>query len=75
MCLPPIRHDTSLLSAIGAMASRSTCVTLASRSFNPEEVLKFHEAVADALVVGITDEHLGPINYSSRAAQPRLQAR
>ena len=56
MCLPPIMHGTGLLSAIGTMASGSTCVTLASRSFNPEEVLKFHEAVADALVVGITDE-------------------
>ena len=56
MPLPPIMHGTGLLSAIGAMASRSTCVTLASRSFNPGEALKFHEAVADALVVGITDE-------------------
>ena len=74
MRLPPIMHGTGLLSAIGAMASRSTCVTLASRSFNPEEALKFHEAVADALVVGITDEP-GAINYGSRAAQPRLQAR
>ena len=40
MPLPPIMHGTGLLSAIGAMASGGTCVTLASRKFNPEEALK-----------------------------------
>ena len=37
--LPPIMHGTGLLSAINAMTHGGTCVTLTSRSFDPEEAL------------------------------------
>ncbi len=40
MPLPPIMHGTGLLSAVGAMASGGTCVTLQSRSFKAEEALQ-----------------------------------
>ncbi|MBT4159717.1 MAG: AMP-binding protein, partial [Gammaproteobacteria bacterium] len=39
MPLPPIMHGTGLLSAIGAMASGGTCVTLPSRSFDADLAL------------------------------------
>ncbi len=40
MPLPPIMHGTGLLSAIGAFAGGGTCVTLPSRSFEPELALQ-----------------------------------
>jgi len=38
--LPPIMHGTGLLSAMGAMSTGGTCITLASRSFEPELALE-----------------------------------
>lgn len=38
--LPPIMHGTGLLSAVGALASGGTCVTLPSRSFEAELALE-----------------------------------
>ncbi len=38
--LPPMMHGTGLLSAINAMSNGGTCITLASRSFEPELALK-----------------------------------
>lgn len=37
--LPPMMHGTGLLSAVAAMSTGGTCVTLASRSFEPELAL------------------------------------
>ena len=37
--LPPIMHGTGLMSAVAAMSTGGTCVTLASRSFEPELAL------------------------------------
>lgn len=37
--LPPLMHGTGLLSAIGAMNAGGTCITLPSRSFEPELAL------------------------------------
>ncbi len=38
--LPPIMHGTGLLSSVGAMSTGGTCITLASRSFEPELALE-----------------------------------
>lgn len=38
--LPPIMHGTGLLSAVGAVTMGGTCVTLPSRSFEPELALE-----------------------------------
>ena len=51
--LPPIMHGTGLLSAIGAMASGGTCVTLPSQSFRAEEALEAidrHKVTATTIV-------------------------
>ena len=49
--LPPIMHGTGLLSAIGAMANGGTCVTLPSRSFEPELALR---AIDEHKVTSVT---------------------
>ena len=38
--LPPIMHGTGLMSAVAAMSTGGTCITLASRSFEPELALE-----------------------------------
>ncbi|MDA0978811.1 MAG: acyl-CoA synthetase [Proteobacteria bacterium] len=51
--LPPIMHGTGLLSAIGAMANGGTCVTLPSRSFEPElavQMIEQHRVTACTIV-------------------------
>jgi len=52
--LPPIMHGTGLLSAVGAMSSGGTCVTLPSRSFEPELALANIDAhkVTSVTIVG-----------------------
>ncbi len=52
--LPPIMHGTGLLSAIGAMANGGTCVTLPSRSFEPDLALSAIERhkVTTVTIVG-----------------------
>ena len=49
--LPPIMHGTGLLSAVGAMSNGGTCVTLPSRSFEPELAL---QNVNDHKVTAVT---------------------
>jgi 3-oxocholest-4-en-26-oate---CoA ligase len=52
--LPPMMHGTGLLSAVGAMTHAGTCVTLANRSFDPDEALSAIERhrVTAATIVG-----------------------
>ena len=49
--LPPIMHGTGLLSAINAMTNGGACVTLPSRSFEPELAL---EKIAQHRVTAVT---------------------
>ncbi|MEX2327347.1 MAG: AMP-binding protein, partial [Pseudomonadales bacterium] len=49
--LPPLMHGTGLLSAISAMTSGGTCITLPSRSFEPELAL---EAIDKHRVTAVT---------------------
>ena len=51
--LPPIMHGTGLLSSVGAMSTGGTCITLASRSFEPElalETIDRHKVTAVTIV-------------------------
>jgi len=74
--LPPIMHGTGLLSAVGAMASGGTCITLTSRSFEPELALEniTKHKVTQVTIVGdafarpmleVLDENPGKYDISS----------
>ena len=76
--LPPIMHGTGLLSAVGAMAAGGTCITLTSRSFEPELALEniTKHKVTQVTIVGdafarpmleVLDEHPGKYDISSVA--------
>lgn len=49
--LPPMMHGTGLLSAVSAMTGGGTCVTLPSKSFEPELAL---QAIHDHRVTAVT---------------------
>jgi 3-oxocholest-4-en-26-oate---CoA ligase len=51
--LPPIMHGTGLVSSVNAMSTGGTCITLASRSFEPElalENIQRHRVTAVTIV-------------------------
>jgi 3-oxocholest-4-en-26-oate---CoA ligase len=69
--LPPMMHGTGLLSAVTAMTHGGTCVTLKSRSFDPEEALAAIERhrVTAATIVG--DAFARPLVEALDRARPK----
>lgn len=74
--LPPLMHGTGLLSAISAMTGAGTCITLPSRSFEPELALAAidrHKVTAVTIVgdafarpmLEVLDAHPGQYDISS----------
>ncbi len=79
MPLPPMMHGTGLLSALNGIAHGGTCVTLTSRSFEPElalEAIQKHKVTNTSIVgdafarplVETLDENPGKYDISSLAA-------
>jgi len=69
--LPPMMHGTGLLSAVSAMTHGGTCVTLKSRSFDPDEALAAIERhrVTAATIVG--DAFARPLVEALDRAEPK----